>query len=95
MWTDSKVALKELIYTLHFEGVYNNGAVDLKDIAEYFEHVFDIDLGQYRCAFIEIRARKRNTHSLNETLKMDGYFCNSWSLWKLMVCLKLIYEDDK
>ncbi|WP_240723601.1 RteC domain-containing protein [Flavobacterium sp. J27] len=45
-WTASKVALIELLYALHNEGVFNNGAVDLKDIAEYFEHIFDIDLGQ-------------------------------------------------
>ena len=37
-WTGSKVALIELIYALHTEGVFNNGAADLKNIAEYFEH---------------------------------------------------------
>lgn len=36
MWTGSKVALTELIYALHSEGVFNNGAVDLKDIVECF-----------------------------------------------------------
>ena len=46
-WTGSKVALVELMYALHTEGVFNNGAADLKEIAEYFEHIFDIDLGQY------------------------------------------------
>jgi len=77
MWTGSKVALTELVYALHSEGVYNNGGVDLKDIAEYFEHIFDIDLGQYRRTFLEIRARKGDRtkfiHSLNETLikRMD------------------------
>jgi hypothetical protein len=58
IWTGSKVALIELMYALHTEGVFNNGAADLKDIAEYFEHIFEIDLGQYRRAFLEIRARK-------------------------------------
>jgi hypothetical protein len=57
-WTGSKVALVELMYALHTEGVFNNGAADLKEIAEYFEHIFDIDLGQYRRVFLEIRARK-------------------------------------
>lgn len=57
-WTSSKVALTELLYALHTEGVFNNGAADLKDIAEYFEYIFEIDLGQYRRAFLEIRARK-------------------------------------
>lgn len=78
MWTGSKVALTELLYALHSEGVFNNGAVDLKDIAEYFEQVFEIDLGQYRRAFLEIRARKNDRTkfiiSLNETLlkRMDN-----------------------
>lgn len=58
MWTGSKVALTELLYALHSEGVFNNGAADLKDIAEYFEHIFEINLGQYRRTFLEIRARK-------------------------------------
>lgn len=57
-WTGSKVALIELLYALHTEGVFNNGASDLKDIAEYFERIFDIDLGQYHRAFLEIRVRK-------------------------------------
>lgn len=78
MWTGSKVSLTELLYALHSEGVFNNGAADLKDIAEYFEHVFEIDLGQYRRAFLEIRARKSERTkfitSLNETLikRMDN-----------------------
>lgn len=71
-WTSSKVALTELIYALHSEGVFNNGAADLKDIAEYFEHAFEIDLGQYRRTFLEIRARKSEKSkfitTLNDTL---------------------------
>ena len=58
IWTSQKVALIELLYGLHTEGVFNNGAADLKDIAEYFEHIFEIDLGQYRRTFLEIRTRK-------------------------------------
>ncbi len=78
MWTGSKVALTELLYALHSEGVFNNGAVDLKNIVEYFEQIFEIDLGQYRRAFLEIRARKSDRTkfitSLNETLikRMDN-----------------------
>lgn len=67
-WTGSKVALIELMYALHTEGVFNNGASDLKDIAEYFEHIFEIDLGQYRRAFLEIRARKSDKTKFLTTL---------------------------
>lgn len=72
MWTSPKVSLIELLYALHSEGVFNNGAADLKDIAEYFEHIFEIDLGQYRRVFLEIRARKNDKtkfiSALNEAL---------------------------
>jgi hypothetical protein len=68
-WTGSKVALIELLYALHTEGVFNNGASDLKEIAEYFESVFDIDLGQYHRAFLEIRVRKSEPTKFLNTLK--------------------------
>lgn len=68
IWTSSKVALTELIYALHSEGVFNNGATDLKDIAENFEHIFEIDLGQYRRTFLEIRARKNDKTKFITTL---------------------------
>ena len=77
-WTATKVSLTELLYALHSQGVFNNGAVDLKDIAEYFEHIFEIDLGQYRRTFLEIRTRKTDRSkfitSLNESLikRMDN-----------------------
>jgi hypothetical protein len=67
-WTGSKVALVELMYALHTEGVFNNGSADLKEIAEYFEYIFDIDLGQYRRAFLEIRARKSDKTKFITTL---------------------------
>ncbi|GEC80128.1 RteC domain-containing protein [Flavobacterium aquatile] len=78
MWTGSKVALTELLYALHSQGVFNNGSADLKDIAEYFEHIFEIDLGQYRRTFLEIRTRKTDRTkfitALNESLikRMDN-----------------------
>ena len=68
-WTGSKVALIELLYALHTEGVVNNGASDLKDIAEYFENVFNIDLGQYHRAFLEIRMRKSDQTKFLNSLK--------------------------
>lgn len=67
-WTSPKVSLIELIYALHTEGVFNNGAADLKEIAEYFEYIFEIDLGQYRRAFLEIRARKNDKTKFISTL---------------------------
>ncbi|WP_262732680.1 RteC domain-containing protein [Gaetbulibacter sp. NE] len=68
-WTGSKVALIELLYALHSQGVFNNGATDLKDIALYFESVFNINLGQYRRTFLEIRIRKTNRTKFINSLK--------------------------
>jgi hypothetical protein len=69
IWTGSKVALIELLYALHTEGVFNNGSSDLKDIAEYFENIFNIDLGQYHRAFLEIRMRKSDQTKFLNALK--------------------------
>lgn len=77
-WTSSKVALIELIYALHSEGVFNNGTSDLKSVFEFFENTLKIELGQYHRTFLEIRVRKTNRtkflDSLKETLikKMDS-----------------------
>lgn len=68
-WTGSKVALVELIYALHSSGEFNNGATDLKDVVEYFENIFNIDLGQYRRVFLEIRARKSDRTKFLNSLK--------------------------
>lgn len=68
-WTGSKVALIELLYALHTEGVFNNGTSDLKDVAEYFEGIFNIDLGQYHRVFFEIRVRKSEPTKFLNTLK--------------------------
>ncbi|MDH5827309.1 RteC domain-containing protein [Sphingobacterium faecium] len=68
-WTTSKIDLIESIYALHAAGVFNNGKADLKDIAEYFQQIFDIDLGQYNRVFYDIRSRKNNKTKFVDSLK--------------------------
>ncbi|MGV1012934.1 MAG: RteC domain-containing protein [Flavobacterium sp.] len=58
VWTSSKVSLTEILYAFQTKGVFNNGTAELKDIANYFQEVFYVDLGQYRRTFLEIRGRK-------------------------------------
>lgn len=76
-WTGSKVSLVELLYALHAEGVFNNGKSDLKEVANFFESAFNVELGQYHRAFLEIRSRKSDRakflSSLRDTLvrRMD------------------------
>jgi hypothetical protein len=57
-WTGSKTELIELIYALHGSGAINSGTADIKEVASFFEQIFNIDLGNYYHTFIEIRARK-------------------------------------
>lgn len=57
-WTGSKVALVELVYALHAQGVFNNGNLALKDIVGIFEQLCNVSLGQYHKTFLEIRERK-------------------------------------
>jgi len=68
-WTESKNAMIELIYALHTEGVFNNGATGLKEIISFFESSFNIDLGQFNRVFLEIRNRKSERTKFLNTLK--------------------------
>jgi hypothetical protein len=68
-WTGTKIALIELVYALHAEGVFNNGASDLKETAKFFEEVFDVDLGQFHRTFFEMRARKADRTKFLNTLR--------------------------
>ena len=66
-WTDSKSALIETIYALYYQGSFNNGNADIKDIANYFEAVFNIDLGDVYRSWYSIRGRKTE-----EATYLDG-----------------------
>lgn len=68
-WTGSKVALIELIYALHTEGVFNNGTSELKEVTTFFESAFNVDLGQFNRTFLEIRTRKSERTKFLNTLK--------------------------
>ena len=68
-WTGSKVDLIELIYALHSEGVFNNGATGLKEVISFFESSLGIELGQFNRVFLEIRNRKSDRTKFMNTLK--------------------------
>ncbi len=59
-WTASKADLIELINSLQAGGAFNNGKTGIKEIAETFQKLFQIDLGNYYNVFNEIRLRKKN-----------------------------------
>ena len=68
-WTSSKVALVELIYALHTEGVFNNGASELKEVTTFFEAALNVVLEQFNRTFLEIRTLKSERTKLLNTLK--------------------------
>jgi len=80
-WTDAKAALIELIYALHCNQSFNNGKINISDIASVFQDVFHINLGDYHRKFLEIKSRKINHTKYLDQLKE--------------ALLKKINEDDE
>lgn len=68
-WTGSKVELIELIYALHYQGVFDNGKSDIRLIAQYFESTFNIDLGNFYHTYLELRNRKVNRTKFLDALR--------------------------
>lgn len=69
IWTGSKVAILELIYSLHFQGVFENGNADIRLIAKYFEDAFNVNLGNFYQTYLELRSRKMNQTKFLDTLR--------------------------
>ncbi len=70
-WTGSKASMIELIYALHYQGVFDNGNTDIRLIAKYFENIFNIDLGDFYHAYLELKNRKVNRTKFLDSLR-DG-----------------------
>lgn len=70
-WTGTKVALVELIYAFQAKGVFNNGAAELQEIVTFFEEMLQIDLGQFRRTFLEIKERKTDRTKFLSALEQE------------------------
>jgi hypothetical protein len=69
-WTGSKADATELGYAIKESGVINNGDVDIKEIMNFLEVSFDIDLGDYYRTYIAIKTRKKGrTPFLNKLIE--------------------------
>lgn len=68
-WTGSKTALTELIYALYQQGVFDNGNSDIREIAKYFESIFNTELGNFYQTFLELRTRKINRTKFLDALR--------------------------
>src|SRR5690606_37101475 len=70
-WTGSKVALIELIYALHSQNVFDNGNNDIREVAQYFESTFGIDLDNFYQTYLELRNRKMNRTKFLDALREE------------------------
>ncbi|GAB3422482.1 RteC domain-containing protein [Niabella aquatica] len=68
-WAGSKAAMIELIYALHYQGVFDNGNSDIRAIAKCFESTFNIDLGNFYQTYLELRTRKMNPTKFLDALR--------------------------
>jgi hypothetical protein len=57
-WTGKKSELTELIYAWIEAESFNHGNVNIKELVNYIETVFNIDLGDFYHVFLEMRERK-------------------------------------
>jgi len=57
-WTAQKIDLIEMIYSLFHSKSINNGDVEIKYIVEAFENLFNMSLGKYYRAYLDITRRK-------------------------------------
>lgn len=65
-WTASKSALIEVIYSIASAKCVNNGNADIKDIAEFVERMFNIDLGDFYRQYVDLRLRTNRTKFLDK-----------------------------
>jgi hypothetical protein len=69
-WTGPKTGMVELIYGLAQAGTFNHGKADHKDIAGYFEQVFNVSLGNFYKTFEKIRMRDCGPTTFLDSVKL-------------------------
>lgn len=62
-WTGDKTNLVEVIYGLFYTGQINNGNANVADIIKWMEQHLNIDLHRAYRNFLDIRNRKRDSHT--------------------------------
>lgn len=63
-WTDAKIDLMEVILTVYFKKSINKGALSLKELVQYFQIWFNIDLGDPYHLAMRLRNRSEPTKYL-------------------------------
>ncbi|MDD3321710.1 MAG: RteC domain-containing protein [Paludibacter sp.] len=60
-WTDSKLALIELIYALHTNKSLNDGECDISELTSELEQVFNVKINNIYRSFQDIKSRNSQT----------------------------------
>lgn len=68
-WSCSKSDLTELAYALYCSKALNKGEVGLYKIVAFLESLFNIELGDYRKLFRQMRMRKKNRTGFLDKLR--------------------------
>lgn len=66
VWTGSKAALTELMYSLYHAQSLNNGNLDISLLTRTFEQIFNVDLGDVYRTFHEIKNRNEPTKFIDK-----------------------------
>lgn len=69
VWSDSKSALIELIYGLHFSRVFNGGNADIKTIVAVLGQTFGVDLKNVYDYMYHIKMRKLEPTKFTDRMK--------------------------
>lgn len=70
-WTDSTASLVELIYAMQSSGAINNGNIEINELAQIFEKMFNIKLDDYYRVFLDIKARKKSQTKFLDKLTLE------------------------
>ena len=70
-WTDSTTSLVELIYALQSSGAINNGNIEINELAQIFEKMFNIKLDDYYRVFLDIKVRKKSQTKFLDKLTQE------------------------
>ena len=68
-WSANNIDLVELIYALHCSGAVGAGKINIKQLANALELLFNIKLGNYSRAFLELSSRSSSPTKFLDHLK--------------------------
>lgn len=71
IFTDKKVSLIELAYSLYYSGCINNGNADIREICDQLGKAFNIEVTDFYRSFLDIKSRKGSKTKFLDRLIKD------------------------